>query len=92
MPTSASAAMTAFAVLRTTQSVLATEARSMGGWLIWTAMKISPATAALMPAARVRLVVVMVTTDSWVAAGRAGCPAMSRTVGIDMVTPHHQVM
>ena len=65
--------MATFAELRTTHSVVATEATSMGGWLIWTAMKISPATAALTPAARVRPVVVMVMTDSWVPTGRAGC-------------------
>jgi hypothetical protein len=34
----------------------------MGGCLIWTAMKIRPAIAAQMPAARVRRVVVMVMT------------------------------
>jgi hypothetical protein len=38
----------------------------MGGWLIWTAMKRSPATAAEMPAARVRLVVVTVMAGSLV--------------------------
>ncbi|MCK7470975.1 MAG: hypothetical protein MZU95_09435 [Desulfomicrobium escambiense] len=33
--------------MRTTHSVVATEATSIGGWLICTAMKISPAAAAL---------------------------------------------
>ena len=37
----------------------------MGGWLIWTAMKMSPAAAALRPAARVRPLVVIVMADSW---------------------------
>ena len=54
MPTSASAAMTTLAMLRTNQSVVVTEATFMGGCLIWTAMKIRPAIAAQMPAARVK--------------------------------------
>ena len=42
MPTSASVAMTTLAMLRTSQSVVVTEATSIGGCWIWTAMKISP--------------------------------------------------
>ncbi len=38
--------MTALAVWRTNQSVVVTEATVMGGWWIWTPMKMAPATAA----------------------------------------------
>ena len=41
--------------LRTNQSVVVTEATVMGGWWIWTPMKMAPATAAQTAAARVRL-------------------------------------
>src|SRR6476469_6103864 len=66
IPASAAAAMTVFAVWRTTHSVVVTEETSMGGCLIWTAMKRSPATAAEMPAALVRPVVVTVMAGSLV--------------------------
>ena len=56
--------MTTLAVPRTAHSVVATEATSMGGWLIWTPTKMSPAAAAAMPAARVRVVGVMVMSGS----------------------------
>jgi hypothetical protein len=66
MPTSAAAAMTVFAVWLTTHSVVVTEETFTSGCLIWTAMKRSPATAAEMPAARVRLVGVTVMAGSLV--------------------------
>ena len=74
MPASASAAMTALAELRSTHSAVSTVATSIGGWLIWTAMNSEPATAALMPAARVSPVGVMVMSGSWswVPGGGAG--------------------
>jgi hypothetical protein len=66
MPASAAAAMTVFALWRTTHSVVVTEETSMAGWLIWTAMKRAPATAAEMPAAWVRPFVVTVMVGSLV--------------------------
>src|SRR6476646_4312844 len=72
MPISAVAAMTVFAVWRTTHSVVVTEETFIGGCLIWTAMNRSPATAAEMPAARVRLVGVTVMAGSLVLGACAG--------------------
>ncbi len=51
MPASASAAMTILARSRTTHWVVSVVKLSIGGWLIWTAMKMAPATAAAAPAA-----------------------------------------
>ena len=62
MPASARPFMTTFATLRSTQSALSTDETSMGGWAIWTPMKMAPATAAARPAARVRPAGVMVMT------------------------------
>ena len=92
MPTSASPDITSFAVLRTSQSVVSTLATSIAGWLIWTAMKIVPATAAAAPAALIRPLLVTFTVSSFVLDScRRGMPAMSWTVGADVVRPHHQV-
>jgi hypothetical protein len=61
--------------------------------LIWTPMKIAPATAALTPAARVSFVVVMVMTLAPVLVPLLpGCPALSRTLGTGVVSAHHHVM
>src|SRR6478735_4232562 len=65
MPASARAAMTTLAVLRSAHSVVSTEETTIGGWLIWTVMKMAPATAAAAPAALVRPVAVTFMTGSW---------------------------
>ena len=57
MPARASAAIRTLAESRDAHSVVAIEAAS-GGWPIWTAMKMAPATALRPPAALVRPVVV----------------------------------
>ena len=57
--------MTTLAVLRSAHSVVSTEATTIGGWLIWTAMKMAPATAAAAPAALVRPAAVTFMTGSW---------------------------
>src|SRR3954453_16209407 len=92
MPASARAVITALAVQRTTHSLVSVRKLSKGGWLIWTAMKMAPAAAAAMPAAWVSVRVVTVMAGLLVGTGRAGRPAMSRTVGSGLVTAHHQVM
>src|SRR3954470_20701071 len=51
MPASASAVITALALQRTTHSLVSVRKLSMGGWLIWTPMKMAPAAAAQRPAA-----------------------------------------
>src|SRR4051794_38028948 len=66
MPASASAAITVLATLRATHSVVSVVKVSVAGWLIWTAMKMDPATAAATAAALVRPVAVMFTTGSWI--------------------------
>src|SRR4029079_3514558 len=71
MPARARAAMIILAQLRISGAVVATGATVMGGCLTWTAMKIAPATAALMPASRVRLLVVTVMVGSLSLGGRA---------------------
>src|SRR4051794_2898473 len=64
IPASANAAITALALLRTAHWVVSAEAATIGGCLIWTAMKMPPATAAATPAARVRLAAVTFMADS----------------------------
>ncbi len=71
--------MTTFIELRTTHSVVVTEATSIGGWLIWTAMKSSPAATAARPAARPRVVEVMVMIGSFAGAGPGWLPRTVRT-------------
>ena len=87
MPASASAAMTTLAMLRTSHWVVVTEVTFMGGCSIWTAMKIRPAVAAQMPAARVRRVVVMVMAGllGFGSPGRSGAVWTVRT---DVVGSH----
>src|SRR6266536_2723473 len=64
-PAMASQHMTTFAMLRTCQLMPSANAWTVNaGCLIWTPTKIAPAVAALMPAARVRLAVVMVMAGS----------------------------
>src|SRR5262245_50909095 len=60
MPANARTVITIFAVSRTAISVVSRCATSAGGCLIWTPMKIDPATAAAAPAALVRPLLVMV--------------------------------
>jgi hypothetical protein len=93
MPATASAHIRTLKQSRMKTSVVVTVVRFSWGWPIWTPMKIAPAPAAATPAARVRLVVVTVIAGSWSSVShRAGCPAMSMTVGIGGVSGHHQVM
>jgi hypothetical protein len=90
MPASPSTAISTFRELRTASSVVVTEVASTWGWLIWTPMKISPATTAAAPAARVRVVGVMVMSGSlfrWSVAGAAGCPERMARCG-DRASPH----
>jgi hypothetical protein len=69
----ASPHMTSFAMLRICQLMLSVNAVTLqAGCLIWTAMKIALGAAALMPAARVRLVVVMVMAGSCPGPSSAG--------------------
>jgi hypothetical protein len=72
MPASASTAIRTFRELRMATSVVVMEATSKWGWLTWTPMKMSPAIAAAMPAARVRPVVVTVMAGSSVWLSRSG--------------------
>src|SRR5215207_7137893 len=65
MTATARADITILAQLRTTHSVVSVVKDSVGGWLIWTAMKMLPATAAAAPAALVRLLVVTFMTGSF---------------------------
>ena len=51
--------MTILAQLRATHWVVSVVKVSVAGWLIWTAMKMAPATAAAAPAALMRPVAVM---------------------------------
>ena len=60
MPASAKAAISTFRELRTTHSIVVTEETSACGWLICTPMKINPAATAATPAARMRLMGVMI--------------------------------
>ncbi len=92
-PASARTAIRTFAVSRSVISVVRRCATSADGWPIWTPMKIAPAAAAQRPAVAVRRLVVMVlTSDSFVPVP-GGCPAMCpATLGIDVVSAHHHVM
>src|ERR1044072_912168 len=65
MPARASAAMSVLSTLRTAQSVVVTEASSMGGVWISPPMNSRPDTTAAMPAARVRVVGVTVMSGSF---------------------------
>jgi hypothetical protein len=94
MPASASTAIRTFKEFRMATSVVVMEVVSRWGCLTWTPMKMSPAIAAAMPAARVRLVVVtvMATLLGLVELVRARCPGMAETLGGGVVTAHHHVM
>ena len=69
--------MSTFSEFRTTTSVVVMDVTSRWGWLNWTPMKISPAATAATPAARVRVVGVMVMAGSllfrWSEADAWGC-------------------
>ena len=83
--------MTALAVQRITHSLVSVRKVSVGGWLIWTAMKMAPAAAAQTPAARVRLR--GGDGHGWLLGpGPGGVPGDVRTLGTGVVSPHHHVM
>jgi hypothetical protein len=91
-PAIASPDMTSFAMLRTCQLTPSVNACTVNaGCLIWTPTKMAPATAVLMPAARGRLAVVVVMARSYRSRRRA-VRLLSRTVGIDVVRLHHNLM
>ncbi len=81
MPTNASAAITILAVLRTNQSWVVTELTFMAGWWICTAIKMAPATAALMPADRVSLEGVIDMVGSFVLSGEVSDAVVDGTKG-----------
>ena len=91
MPASASATMTLLAISRVTHWVVSVVKVSVAGCLIWTAMKMDPATAAAAPAALVRPVAVMVMTAPAPGAGRVSGDVMDARSRGGEATSHDDV-